>query len=127
MKWLLIGFVKFWRAAISPWYGQCCKYYPSCSAYGLEALQLQGALKGSGLAIWRIMRCNPWSKGGVDPVPGSPLEAQVAQWWAQDGAAPSVDDLAACAPADELSDARHSHKTSRVAVPGPTAAAAAIG
>ncbi len=71
MKWLLIGFIKAWRAIVSPWYGNICKYYPSCSAYGLEAVQTHGAIKGSGLTIWRILRCNPWSKGGYDPVPGT--------------------------------------------------------
>jgi len=87
MKWLLIGFVKLWRSVVSPWYGPCCKYYPSCSTYALEALQLHGAIKGTGLAIWRLLRCNPWSKGGVDPVPGSQLQAKIQQWWAEDDAA----------------------------------------
>jgi len=86
MKWLLIGFVRLWRSVVSPWYGPCCKYYPTCSAYALEALQLHGAIKGSGLAIWRLLRCNPWSKGGVDPVPGSPLQAKIAEWWSTDEA-----------------------------------------
>jgi len=81
VKWLLIGFVKAWRALLSPMYGQVCKYYPSCSEYGLEALQTHGAIKGTRLAIWRILRCNPWSHGGVDPVPGSQLEAKIDQWW----------------------------------------------
>ncbi len=71
MKWLLIGFIKTWRAVVSPWYGNICKYYPSCSAYGLGAVQTHGALKGSALTIWRILRCNPWSTGGYDPVPGT--------------------------------------------------------
>lgn len=72
MKWLMIGFIKAWRAVISPLYGNVCKYYPSCSAYGLKAVQTHGALKGGWLTIWRIMRCNPWSHGGYDPVPGTP-------------------------------------------------------
>ena len=46
-----------------------CPYYPSCSAYGLEAVQKYGAVKGVALAAWRILRCNPFSKGGYDPVP----------------------------------------------------------
>lgn len=78
MKYLLIGFVKAWRAVISPLYGDVCKYYPSCSAYGLEALQLHGAFKGSWLIVRRLARCHPWSKGGIDPVPESPLEARIA-------------------------------------------------
>jgi len=75
MKTLMIGFVRLWRAIISPLYGDVCKYYPSCSAYGLEALQVHGAVKGAALTIWRILRCNPWSKGGYDPVPGTPAHA----------------------------------------------------
>ena len=46
-----------------------CPYYPSCSAYGLEAVQKYGAVKGGALVAWRILRCNPFSKGGYDPVP----------------------------------------------------------
>lgn len=49
--------------------GACCKYYPTCSQYGIEAIEKYGALKGSMLAVWRILRCNPFSKGGYDPVP----------------------------------------------------------
>ncbi|MDR1806311.1 MAG: membrane protein insertion efficiency factor YidD [Propionibacteriaceae bacterium] len=75
MKWLLIGFVKAWRAVISPAYGNVCKFYPSCSAYGLEALQVHGALKGSWLILRRLARCHPWSSGGYDPVPGTPKAA----------------------------------------------------
>lgn len=69
MKWLLIGFIKVWRRVVSPAYGDVCKYYPTCSEYGLEAVETHGALKGSALAAWRILRCNPWSGGGYDPVP----------------------------------------------------------
>jgi len=69
MKWALIGFIKLWRAGVSPAYGQTCKYFPTCSQYGLDAVHAHGALKGSGLIVWRILRCNPWSKGGYDPVP----------------------------------------------------------
>jgi len=78
VKRVLIVLIKVWRAVVSPWYGPVCRYYPSCSAYGLEAVELHGAIKGVGLAAWRILRCNPWSRGGVDPVPGSALEAQIA-------------------------------------------------
>ncbi|WP_276697974.1 membrane protein insertion efficiency factor YidD [Propionibacterium acidifaciens] len=72
MKHLLIAFVKVWRTVVSPLYGDVCKFYPTCSAYGLEALQLHGAVKGSWLIVRRLVRCHPWSTGGVDPVPGSP-------------------------------------------------------
>lgn len=72
MKWLLTGFIRLWRAVISPLYGNVCKYHPSCSAYGLQAIETHGALRGSWLAVSRIVRCNPWSLGGYDPVPGTP-------------------------------------------------------
>ncbi|MDD3337646.1 MAG: membrane protein insertion efficiency factor YidD [Lachnospiraceae bacterium] len=69
MKSLLIKGIKFYQKNISPWKRTKCPYFPTCSAYGLEAIQKHGALKGSLLAIWRILRCNPFSKGGYDPVP----------------------------------------------------------
>jgi putative membrane protein insertion efficiency factor len=63
---LLILLVKGYRKAISPLYGDVCRYYPTCSAYGLEQFQQRGVLLGSVLTAWRIVRCNPWSQGGVD-------------------------------------------------------------
>lgn len=68
---LFIVFIKAWRTLISPLYGQVCAYYPSCSAYGLEAVTVHGLVKGSGLTAWRILRCNPFSHGGIDHVPVS--------------------------------------------------------
>ncbi len=58
-----------YRAVISPLYGEVCRYYPSCSRYGLEAVQEHGVLVGGALTAARVCRCNPWSKGGVDDVP----------------------------------------------------------
>ena len=78
MKYLLIGFIKGWRLVISPLYGNVCKFQPSCSAYGLEAVQRHGAFRGSALIVKRLGRCHPWSLGGYDPVPGTPA----AQAWA---------------------------------------------
>lgn len=76
MKYVLIAFMKAYRAVVSPLYGQVCKFHPTCSAYALEALELHGAAKGSWLAVRRLVRCHPWSLGGYDPVPGSERESQ---------------------------------------------------
>lgn len=69
MKKVLLAIIRFYRAAISLYTKPSCKYIPTCSEYGLEAIERFGALKGSALTIWRILRCNPFSKGGYDPVP----------------------------------------------------------
>ncbi|MFB9315405.1 membrane protein insertion efficiency factor YidD [Nocardioides plantarum] len=69
MKYLLIGLLKLYRLLISPLYGQVCRYYPTCSAYALEAVQVHGSIKGSWLAVRRVARCHPWAAGGVDKVP----------------------------------------------------------
>ena len=64
----VLAFLTAYRAVISPLYGDVCTYYPSCSAYAVGAVQQHGAVKGALLSGWRILRCNPWSKGGVDDV-----------------------------------------------------------
>ncbi len=69
MKWLLIGLVKAYQLVLSPLLGPTCRYYPSCSAYAVEALRVHGAIKGTWLAGRRLLRCHPWSPGGVDHVP----------------------------------------------------------
>ena len=72
MKYVLIGLLKLYRLVISPLYGNVCRYYPSCSAYALRAVQVHGAARGSWLAMRRLLRCHPWAAGGYDPVPGTP-------------------------------------------------------
>lgn len=69
MKRLFIGMIRFYQGHISPLKKPCCKYYPTCSQYGIEAIETHGAFKGVLLAVWRILRCNPFSRGGYDPVP----------------------------------------------------------
>lgn len=69
MKKFLIAGIRFYQRYISPMKRAKCLYIPTCSQYGLEAIQKHGVCKGSILAIWRILRCNPFSKGGYDPVP----------------------------------------------------------
>ncbi len=69
MKTLLLKLILFYRKYLSPLKSTKCPYYPSCSQYGLEAVERFGFVKGGFLIIWRILRCNPFSKGGYDPVP----------------------------------------------------------
>lgn len=66
---VLIGLIRAYQLVVSPLLGPRCKYYPSCSSYGLEAVRTHGAMTGAALAAWRVLRCNPWSYGGVDEVP----------------------------------------------------------
>jgi putative membrane protein insertion efficiency factor len=66
---VLVGIIRVYQVVLSPMTGPSCKYYPSCSHYAVVAIRTHGALRGTGLALWRIMRCNPWSLGGVDDVP----------------------------------------------------------
>ena len=72
---LLIWSVRGYQVAVSPFLPRRCKYYPSCSAYALDALREFGAIRGSILAGWRVLRCNPLSYGGYDPVEGQRLFA----------------------------------------------------
>ena len=70
MKRLLIALVRFYRTAVSPYRPPCCRYYPTCSQYALEAVEKYGAWKGGWLALRRFLRCHPFHKGGwYDPVP----------------------------------------------------------
>lgn len=66
---LLIGLIKLYQWCISPMLGQCCRFYPTCSEYALEAVKKHGAMKGAWLAVRRVAKCHPWHRGGVDRVP----------------------------------------------------------
>jgi putative membrane protein insertion efficiency factor len=79
VKYLIIGFLKFWRLVVSPLYGDVCKFYPTCSAYALDAVQANGAIRGTWLTLRRIVRCHPWSLGGYDPAPGTAAAAEYAR------------------------------------------------
>lgn len=76
MKYLLVKLIELYQKTLSPdrgWFsykypGGYCKYVPHCSEYAKQAIVKKGALVGSVLAFWRVLRCNPWSKGGLDPV-----------------------------------------------------------
>lgn len=70
MKKILLGIIRFYQKYLSGAKGySSCKYYPTCSRYAIEAIEKYGVFKGGRLAAWRILRCNPFSKGGYDPVP----------------------------------------------------------
>ena len=66
---LLVGAVRAYQLVVSPWLGPTCRFYPSCSAYAVDALRAHGAVRGTVLAVRRLLRCHPWNPGGVDPVP----------------------------------------------------------
>ena len=68
MKRILLSVIKFYRKYISPGRPSCCRFMPTCSQYALDAINKYGAFKGSIMAVYRIIRCNPFCKGGYDPV-----------------------------------------------------------
>ena len=69
MKHVMIWLIGLYRKYISPLKPPCCRFTPTCSAYAVEAFQKRGFFVGFALTVWRILRCNPFSKGGYDPVP----------------------------------------------------------
>ncbi|HEB98888.1 MAG TPA: membrane protein insertion efficiency factor YidD [Thiotrichales bacterium] len=69
MRKILIAAIRCYRFLLSPWFGQQCRFHPTCSCYAITAIERHGALRGSWLAIRRIGRCHPWHAGGHDPVP----------------------------------------------------------
>ncbi|MDO9072089.1 MAG: membrane protein insertion efficiency factor YidD [Rubrivivax sp.] len=66
---LLMALVRGYRLLLKPWLGNACRFEPTCSAYALQALERHGAVAGTALTGWRILRCHPWCDGGCDPVP----------------------------------------------------------
>ncbi len=66
---LLLGLIKLYQLTISPMRGPVCRFYPSCSHFGYESVRIHGAIKGSLLTAWRVLRCHPWADGGIDHVP----------------------------------------------------------
>ena len=69
MKRLLIWLITLYRRHISPHTPPACRFQPTCSQYAITAIERFGVIKGGGMALWRILRCNPFCKGGFDPVP----------------------------------------------------------
>jgi len=69
VKYLLLALIRFYQWTISPLLGPVCRFYPSCSHYGYEAIATHGAVYGGYLTVRRLLRCHPWNPGGLDPVP----------------------------------------------------------
>jgi uncharacterized protein len=73
---VLVAPIRFYQRFITPYTPATCRYYPTCSAYAVTALRTRGAVVGTVLTIWRLLRCNPWSDGGVDHVPTTGLRRE---------------------------------------------------
>jgi hypothetical protein len=71
MKGAALSMIRFYKRNISPTLPAACRYQPTCSEYGHEAIERYGVLRGIPMTAWRLVRCNPFSKGGLDPVPGT--------------------------------------------------------
>lgn len=69
MSYVAIKLIRLYQKGISPRKIACCRFSPTCSAYAIEAINVHGFFKGTALAVWRVLRCNPFCKGGYDPVP----------------------------------------------------------
>ena len=69
MSSILVTLLQFYKMAISPWLPQACRFEPTCSVYAAEAIAKHGAVRGCRLAAWRLCRCQPFARGGFDPVP----------------------------------------------------------
>ncbi|GHE19549.1 membrane protein insertion efficiency factor YidD [Halomonas urumqiensis] len=98
LAWPMIGLVRLYQLTLSPLLGPRCRYWPSCSHYTVEAIQVHGPFRGGWLALRRIARCHPGCDGGLDPVPGGPSERLC-----QDD--PELDEHYRCKP-NRHSDAR---------------------
>jgi putative membrane protein insertion efficiency factor len=73
LRRIAVAPILVYRKVLSPLLGPRCRYYPSCSAYAVEAIERYGILRGVVLAVWRVLRCNPWSHGGIDPAEAQKL------------------------------------------------------
>lgn len=69
MRWLALKVIRGYQRGVSPLLPSSCRFVPSCSEYGYQAIEKYGIIRGGAMAVWRILRCNPFGKGGYDPVP----------------------------------------------------------
>lgn len=77
MRSLLIAPIRWYQRWVSPLLGRHCRFVPSCSQYAIEVIQIHGVLKGGAFATWRLLRCQPFCKGGYDPPPGARHEQAI--------------------------------------------------
>ena len=68
MKTLLIRLIRLYQKYVSPLKRPCCRFYPTCSSYAIEAIEKKGVIRGGFMSVWRVLRCNPFGQGGFDPV-----------------------------------------------------------
>jgi uncharacterized protein len=119
----LLAAIGFYSRAISPALPPRCRFYPTCSAYAAEAIERYGALRGSGLALRRLLKCAPWHPGGVDPVPGDrgshpgirPGTGRDGQSWSTAAPSQSRDDRACPPHRAPARDSRWANEESSVA------------
>ena len=81
MKFLALALLRVYKRWVSPAFPPACRYVPTCSEYALEAVEPYGALRGGAMAAWRVLRCHPFVKGGLDPVVKDPTHRKVRDEW----------------------------------------------
>lgn len=114
MKYVLMGLIRLYQIVLSPvvnWRGPVCKFEPSCSHYGYEAVKTHGAIKGGRMTVWRVLRCNPWGSGGYDPVKPKEPKGRRGE---KDGQARNLSTDETSSPGD---DTQTSDRTEMVGLP----------
>lgn len=109
---LVVLLLRGYRAVVSPMYGPTCRFYPSCSEYALIAVDRHGVVRGGGLAVWRLLRCNPWNPGGVDLVPPARGTVPPVEH-------PDSDEDSAGSPVEDSTASGDGHSASAGTTPAP--------
>ena len=90
LRLVLVAMLRLYRGTLSGWLGGQCRFYPSCSHYAEDAIRARGALAGIGFTAWRVLRCNPFGRGGIDPAPRPIGGVSSSQGVRYDGVLPVV-------------------------------------